>query len=234
MTGPAAEWGLPDWLDARDYGDTRRWTEGRWRWEFTRRREDFRADFDVGAECTEKHYRALYTKMFGPAARVLTRHDPGFHSATSVEQVCKYGTALFNPRIADQPRLSFQAPLTKTGVTLGSGDFFSPSVAVMSVPNGAAAVRIHLDRPIAPQLAGAMNYLSFLQMERHGKQLQSRRNPRTWLRYLRVLDGRECKASWRGIYEAVLADKKSHNQNPAQDARRVWQGAQHLMFNWPC
>ena len=40
-----ADWGIPNWLDAGSYGNTTQWSENRWRWEFTRRREDCRKDF---------------------------------------------------------------------------------------------------------------------------------------------------------------------------------------------
>lgn len=227
----AAEWGLPNWLDAPDYGDTKSWGEVRWRWEFTRRREDFRADFDAGVGPTEKHYRSLYTKMFGKAAVVLTRNDPGFASKTSVQQVTKYGTSLFNPRFSDQPQLSFQHPPGTAGIVKGKGDLFDPPNT--SVPAGVAAVRVDLDRPIAGQLHAALGYLSHLQEKRHGRMLQARRHRRTWFRYLRVLDGRECGASWSEIFKVVIAPEKGANLNPIQEARRTWEGARDLMFNWP-
>ncbi|MFC3447666.1 hypothetical protein ACFOLL_16990 [Falsochrobactrum ovis] len=42
----ATEWGLPDWQDESSYGNTSSWSFMRWRWEFTRRRDDYRNDFD--------------------------------------------------------------------------------------------------------------------------------------------------------------------------------------------
>lgn len=235
----AAEWGLPNWLDARDYGDTKSWGQSRWRWEFTRRRADFREDFDKIRNYTTEHYRGVYSGEWARKAgidpsQLLAPDDPGFAGVTTTDQVVKYGCSLFNPRISEQEmwRLSFQPNPFRGGMVKGDGEPFEER-ATMSIPDGAAALRIDLDRPIAPQLSGAMGYLLHLQKERHGRARQSRRHPRTWLSYLRVLDGRECGASWRQIYEAVLADKKVCNQYPIQEARRTWEGARHLMFNWP-
>jgi hypothetical protein len=224
MASPAAKWGLPNWLDAEDYGDTKSWGETRWRWEFTRRREDYRADFDAGAERTETLFSLTFRKG-------LTRNKPGFQIKATVEQLDKYGTNLFNPRIADQPRLFFQPPMAKTGPV--SSEFISLSDAATHVPDGVAVMRFDLDRPIAPQLADTLGYLSSLQMQRHSKILQSRRHPRIWLRYLRVLDGRECGATWNEIFNAVIGAEKGANFHPIQEAKRTWDGARHLMFNWP-
>ena len=39
------EWGIPDWRDPNAYGDTTQWNKLNWRWEFIRRRDDYREDF---------------------------------------------------------------------------------------------------------------------------------------------------------------------------------------------
>jgi hypothetical protein len=53
------DWGIPDWHDPRAYGDTKRWSEHRWRWEFTRRREDCRADFLAHKDETVRFHEAV-------------------------------------------------------------------------------------------------------------------------------------------------------------------------------
>ncbi|MCC6000005.1 MAG: hypothetical protein JJU19_03970 [Pararhodobacter sp.] len=41
------EWGIPDWRDKLAYGDVGAWSEMRWRWEFRRRLDEFRAECDA-------------------------------------------------------------------------------------------------------------------------------------------------------------------------------------------
>lgn len=88
-----------------------------------------------------------------------------------------------------------------------------------------------LSLEIEPQLVQWRKYLALLQEEWHGRVIRRRKHPDKWLRYLRVLDARECGASWREIAEAVLG-----GQNVAaseQSAHQVHQAARDLMFNWP-
>jgi len=65
---PPATRGTPDWRDAAAYGDVKRWTLGRWRWEFSRRRHDVRALFDERAE-------PQYEGDFAEWQRACARND---------------------------------------------------------------------------------------------------------------------------------------------------------------
>lgn len=227
------EWGTPDWTDARAYGDTDAWSNSRWRWEFTRRREDYRADFDLYYAATVEHDRELRDLEGGDGRRLLGPNDPGFSCSVIPDK--EYGIRLLNPRISEQPFwcLVFHDRTGRGGTARGSGaSIFDHEVAVVQVPDGAAAVLIDLDRPIASQLAGARGNLESLQVGRHGKTLQWRQHPTKWFGYLRTIDGREAGATWREIFDVVLKETKSNNQNPEQEARGVWQRARDLMFNW--
>lgn len=42
-------WGIPDWRDPRPYEDTAGWDDHQWRWEFLRRHDRYRADFEAVA-----------------------------------------------------------------------------------------------------------------------------------------------------------------------------------------
>src|SRR6185312_12200398 len=67
------DWGIPNWLDQRAYGDTKRWSENRWRWEFIRRREDCRQDFLAHKDGTVRFYEHP-----GFVGRILRPDEPGF------------------------------------------------------------------------------------------------------------------------------------------------------------
>jgi hypothetical protein len=74
-----ADWGIPSWLDQRAYGDTKRWSEYRWRWEFIRRRQDCREDFLAHKDGTVRFYEKIYAnrKVQYPG-RILRPDEPRF------------------------------------------------------------------------------------------------------------------------------------------------------------
>lgn len=97
------KWGLLDWLDPQSYGNTKTWSEDRWRWEFTRRRQDYRTDFDLEqkrnvtiAEDLRKADPELIVGMLGPT-----------ETAVSGALAKKYG--LVFPRLPN-PRIMFNWP----------------------------------------------------------------------------------------------------------------------------
>jgi hypothetical protein len=96
------DWGIPNWLDQCAYGNTKRWSENRWRWEFIRRREDCREDFLAHKDGTVRFYEEVYAKMQYPG-RILRPNEPGFVARVPG---CyeRYRLAnLPNPAIGDQP-----------------------------------------------------------------------------------------------------------------------------------
>jgi hypothetical protein len=100
---PSNSWSIPNWCEPDSYGDTRRWGENRWRWEFTRRREDCRADF-LAHKDDEMALDAKVLQRLGvKPGRRLQPHEPGFIASVPG---CyeKYGISkLPNPAIGDQP-----------------------------------------------------------------------------------------------------------------------------------
>jgi hypothetical protein len=241
----AAEWGLPDWTDPAAYGATASWNEPRWRWEFTRRRPDYRADFDDHAAASYARAVELYKKFKpGGKERVLEPSDPGF--TATMPGPLKYGLmGLPNPRISDQPFLVLCFQPAFGWATMGEGkEFLAGNFEGVNVdaPEGTVAVVFDLARLIAAQLDGwrsALEAWQILERERKGVRLKviKRRQPRKkrpglWLQYLRVLDGREAGATFKDIAEAVIVEKKK-TVATAQAANAKWLAAQALQFNWP-
>jgi hypothetical protein len=98
------DWGIPNWLDQSAYGDTRRWMGVRWRWEFTRRRDDCRADFLAHKDEEEVRHEGL-ERWLGvkQGGRRLRPDEPGFLASVPGCRE-KYGIIkLPNPAIGDQP-----------------------------------------------------------------------------------------------------------------------------------
>jgi len=91
------EWGIPDWRDPLAYGDVKRWTFNRWRWEFYRRRDDLRAYFDAHAARSYELCAPLNPEIPKP-------HEPGFGALVDLEARKRFGySPLPNPRIGAQP-----------------------------------------------------------------------------------------------------------------------------------
>jgi hypothetical protein len=227
-------WGLPDWCDPAAYGDTGCWSQSRWRWEFTRRRSDYRADFDEACDPSVKHFaevRELRKQRDGLEGRYLAPNEPGFQCVTTTDQFSRYGIVLLNPRISEQPShiLQFQPNPFRSGMVVGQGQPFGEQAAT-EVPEGAVSVKFDLDRPIEQQLDAWRGMLLAWQQMRHGKIIRRRTHPNKWLRYLRVLDGREAGASWSAIADAVFEPMV---ERTPQAAQRMHKDAQALAFNWP-
>ncbi len=99
----ANEWGIPDWREPATYGDVKRWSTNRWRWEFYRRRDDLRDFFDRWAESTaERNLGCNIGKK---------PNEPGFLAFGSdedaSESVRRFGYAgVPNPRIGEQKEIT--------------------------------------------------------------------------------------------------------------------------------
>jgi hypothetical protein len=220
------KWGLPNWLDLKSYGDLKSWSDDRWRWEFTRRRQDYRNDFDeertrnkILAENLRKTDQELIVGDLGPNL-----------TASSVNLAKKYG--LVTPRLPN-PRLSGHQP---HDIAFDDHSlriyYFGPNISDrVPLRKGSMAVILDLSKPWGKSQRTKIE-TSFKEaqadwIEATGLGLSAARaHKKTWPDYLRILDGRECDASWNDIARAGLADD-------APGALKAWKAASRLMLNWP-
>ena len=237
---PPATRGTPDWRDAAAYGDVKRWTLGRWRWAFFRRRDEVRAFFDERAEPQyegdfAEWQRACARNDLEPAERdfILDHpprqpHDPRFYARCTPEEQDRFGyMAIYNPRIGEvsnwenvvEQRDSFE-----WSVSGERGDKVLPS---RKLEKHHVVIAFSTARPLAQQLADAASYLKGLQKYRLGHHPQKRRHPTKWLGYLRALDAREADATWQEI--SALYPQTNQTE---QTARDTWEAANALRFNF--
>jgi hypothetical protein len=241
-------WGIPDWSDPSTYGDASRWSGSRWRWEFTRRRPDYRADFEKYAQGTLD--RLDERRRTEPTKKFLGRNDPGFvatmewmENYDAMELVEKYGLLhLPNPCISDQPWHVIRFEKRFGGVMRGDGPFrWNPNqqaekeTATMLVPEGAAAALFDLSRPLNPQLKTAKEILIELQKVRKEK---TGRKPhrQKWLNYLRALDARESNATLAEMGSVFWPDTFLSSGNARKNEHSAWdeyQAAVRLRDNLP-
>jgi len=210
------EWGIPDWRDPGSYGDTRRWSEWEWRWEFMRRREDCRADF-------------VTHKDKGVPGHPLRPEESGFMASFPG---CweKYGlSTLPNPAIGKQPSYVYfiifrghaRPPML---VFLGKG-------ATEVRGETGSVLKFDLTAPLGDQLEGAKQILERAQTRKLGHLVKpGKKHPAKWLTYLRVLDARESGATLSEIAQSGILNGRKAD---AQAARDVFEQAQALCFKWP-
>jgi hypothetical protein len=232
VTPAVTEWGIPDWRDAAAYGDVKQWGFMRWRWEFSRRRDDLRAAFGGRAQETYEHYLKLHENpLYGPG-RTLRPDEPGFTAQLFHDEAQKFGyVGLPNPRISEQPSHVIFSTLDYPGnnrMMIGKGARYpgKPEHEI-DVGDGEMAVIFDLDKPLGPQLERLKKELTQRQISRHGVALQRRRHPVKWLGYLRTLDAREDGASW-----AEIAALHPNTAQTEQTARDIWDAANALRFNF--
>ena len=239
MGDPAQEWGLPDWQDAAAYGDPATWSDYRWRWEFFRRRDDLRTAFELRAkqtlqdesEISETDLSSFLVWPHNPNMS-LRPSDPGFVANCSQNEGHQFGYAgIPNPRISKQPDRTL-VPYVTIGdglrLSLGRGErYLNAENVLVNVRSWEAAVVFNLDLPIGPQIKSAKSALETHQAQRPEAKKQERRHKDKWLTYLRVLDGRECGATWSKIAPILTAMARTE-----QAARDVWTQAKALRFNF--
>ncbi|MGR3512747.1 MAG: hypothetical protein ACU0GG_08280 [Paracoccaceae bacterium] len=210
------DWGVPDWKKP-DAIQSHDWCETRWYWEFLRRRDDLREDFDAKAQAwyqreAEQHRRA--PNIF-PAP--LQIDEPGFRVSTELIWEGKVEW-LPNPRIGNQPFYNGWFRNHPEQLT---------AFAVLSPPEDRHRIDFNLSAPIEPQLKRAAETLKTHQKERSGRLLQRRRHVSKWVTYLRVLDARADGASWSEIAEIL-----EHTEQKPQTARDTFNNARALCFNF--
>ncbi len=215
------EWGIPDWLDQAAYGDTSEWSRHRWFWEFLRRREDLRREFDRKKGLTYERKLSLWKMDSSVSPDGVTPPDKaGFTVSTMLIYPDRaLPEPLPNPRIGDQPAHAIPRLYDRV--------LFQLNKNFIGVDERHYRIDFDLDMPIGPQIEEAKDTLREFQIHRHGKTLQKRRHPDKWLMYLRVLDAREAGSTWSEIAEILSATVANE-----QTARDIHKQASALCFNF--
>src|SRR5690348_2272148 len=168
------DWGVPNWRDANAYPKPDELTETRWRWEFTRRRNDYREDW-------LKYSEETIHRQGGPQLAAFTRDHRQFRAQMpGTEAATRYGLPnLPNPALASPRNLWF---VPRYGEVLSG--FALPD-------ENHAALLFDLRAPISPQVSRAEEWLESRQRG-HLAHIVARRGSRTkWPVYLRVLDAHD-------------------------------------------
>lgn len=198
------DWGTPDWSDDPFwYGDTEKWDINRWRWEFLRRRDDYRLAFE---SALSKH------------PELLDIRSPDNMPTDRVEEDLFYHRGMrawpFRHPDAEEFELSeFFDPIVSDW--MGGGPWWPETGLLCGAfegdKEGLISFTFDYSRPIKPQLNQAEELIeefrSYHWYDLEKEEFKPVKNTKTrqdkWLTYLRLLDGRAAGASLSELAEVL-------------------------------
>lgn len=212
---PTKEWGLPDWRDSSSYrnnfGDPSEWSVARWRWEFLRRREDYRAAFaslaksgsngtffqDSFTEIDENTRKQLAQGNLVSAAK---QKGFAFLIADNPDLLSKFGMFFMpNPKFSEQPEASL----------LLAAPFMASKFDVEGKPLFVCSYTFDLMRPIAKQLEACEAKLNEIKAQILGAVWEEKHHVQNWLEYLQALDARENNVSYAQMVGRAFPNRKT-------------------------
>ncbi len=229
MNGQQLKLGIaPDWTDGSTYPQSDRLNDIFWRWEFLRRRADYRQDWEKYFQATyeydvacadDPNYPTRYRK------KVFSPDHPAF-KARMPNSLEKYHlSGLPNPALPKPWMLSFDSNYGRIYFGqgpdwLGGGEEISLCLSEWRV-----AVVFDLKTPLLAQIDKVKTDLLEWQDHQVGRNLDRRKCRDEWPLYLRVLDGVELGVSFREIGNRLL-DNQEDDVGEARIAQLYKQACQ--------
>lgn len=253
MKDPAEEWGLPDWTNGGLYALMHDWDDNRLRWEFVRRRDDYRRDFQKALSeqsdplCLPPDISPEEAAMFESKGM---RAWPFWHPGAKKYLLDEF----FDPVISDWITLG---PEWNSGLVIGGFDqteWVVNSEGDLEEETGAehmVALTFDLRRPLKAQFkeakellgqwqleyfaygAGADENLDFEEAERIAFTMPkiTRAHIKKWPLYLRVLDARRAGASLSQIGN-FIPKEIANSDGKEKAAHNILRQAEELQFRF--
>jgi hypothetical protein len=228
-----ARWGIPNWTRAEDY--PAKMTDLEWRWEFLRRRPGYRdlwdyykrrgqvllpidgtgASWVLPAEVTAESLRLAFGMrvMYDPRVRM----SDDFLSRETVFD-SSYGHPHENLAWLDFDSGAREALRDPARAEQRVSEL--QKVAALRSAAGIIGFEFNISRPLGPQIEWARDSLLRYQERFRGKKNTFRPSRELWSVYLRVLDARDCAASWKMVANVLWG-----NDNDRDKARRTYESA---------
>ncbi len=246
---PNTQWNVPDWKDAAAYPKPDDLDLPYWRWEFLRRRKDYREDFDAHAVPTYTYElaRAKTTSPKTKKIRVVPPDHPAFRASLeylvdqksnqadtafhqALVRILRYDLAysgLPNPRCVTPFRLHFEQPF---------GAFLEGPVnehVLTVLREDQIHITYCLSKPLGPQEAFIQDLLREIQKQKYGKRIGRRVRRGEWPSYLRVLDAKAVGVPLHDIGKMVLKFSGTDKQIAIRVLQDIYQPAYELGINFP-
>lgn len=212
---PAKEWGLPDWRDSSSYknsfGDPSEWSFERWRWEFVRRREDYRAAFASLAALASKgiFFQDRFTNIDehlqeqvarGTLISAVGHRGFAFSVSDNLGLLSKFGMFFMpNPKFSDQPDESL----------LLAAPYIASKYDADGKPLGVLTYHFNLMRPLAEQLEACESKMKEIKAKLPGAIWEEKRHTNNWHEYLQALDARENNVSYARMRGPAFPGRKT-------------------------
>ncbi|MEO7862437.1 MAG: hypothetical protein ABIU05_18795 [Nitrospirales bacterium] len=243
-------WNVPDWQDAAAYPNPQDLTLTGWRWQFLRRRKDYREDFATHAGPTFE-YECIQARAASKQKRSKLRIVPPEHPAfrarllylaveddlasqntfhEALTQFRRYdlvACGLPNPLCIRPPGLHFERLY---GGFL-EGPFQHP--VQLSLRDDQILFTFCLSKPLIPQEQWISDLLRKMQAHRYGKKVARRARREDWPAYLRVLDARAAGVPLHVIGTTVLKFSGTDKQIAIRVHQDIYQPAYDLGINFP-
>ncbi|MBX3350116.1 MAG: hypothetical protein KF747_15430 [Nitrospira sp.] len=242
------QWNVPDWKDTAAYPKPDDLDLTYWRWEFLRRRHDYREDFDTHATPTYE-YEIARAKATSPKSKkipVVLPDHPAFRASLeylvhqnseqadtaflqALSRIARYdlGYRLPNPRCMTPAGLHFERAFG--GILEGP-----VNERVLTVlRQDQLHVTYCLSKPLGPQEAFIQDLLRKIQKHKYGKKIGRRLRPGEWPSYLRVLDARAVGVPLHVIGKTVLKFSGTDKQIAIRVLQDIYQPAYELGINFP-
>ena len=254
----SVNWGVPDWRDETAYPSLDDLDETHWRWEFLRRRDDVRSDWEAYANDTLEENLSK-SKKAGEALsgeRIWPVDAPKFRAnvPNCLHKYCLDG--LPNPSLASPSGLKFQP--SSFGLFVTSSDeetvpesfledceleevenerlaYQFPDESYKSAPSSSGVEwNFDLGKPLHPQFENAKEYID-AHLQRLGiRQKRERPTQLDLTMLLRVLDARQDDQTLKIIGREILGigEGTSHDTNVAANAKTKLKTAYGLGINF--
>lgn len=242
-----SQWNVPDWQDAAAYPKPNDLSLPEWRWQFLRRRKDYRDEFDIHAaptyayECvrttaSRKGRKLLVVPQGHPAFRAsleyLSVQDEDAAQDTfllALSRCQRYDLAcrLPNPRCITPLRLQFERPY---------GGFLNGPIqgpVRLSLREDQIMLTYCLSKPLAAQVQLIRDLLQRIQAHKYGKKVARRARRADWPLYLRVLDAKAAGVPLRVIGTTVLSLRGTQEQIATRVLADIYTPAYALGINFP-
>lgn len=219
MKHQCEDWGVPDWRDGGGYPKPNELTLDEWRWEFLRRRSDYRTDY---MRPEEKFIGESKGRYFERAHKMNYVADPHLSCLDLKTHGEKLGD-IYPPY--------FDIVFLDTSLSSHYGYPWNDEKRPRVEPQPYHIdLRIDLTRPLTPQFNRFRKLAAEAQKSwSKGGKVSRRLRTDKWPLYLRVLDARASGASYSQIAHALLRHKKPTDQG----TRDVVKQAEALRDNFP-
>lgn len=228
----AGLWGVPDWRDPvylSDYGEypadcEHKWTKLKWKWEFIRRRDDYRNDFFAAMESLD--YNPMASEDSGYIDGLVFEHDGAK----------KYGLLSFlDPRVG-----RWLGGFVEEELEYGNGiQFGCRCHEDNEYSERYITITFDLSRDLNEQINSIKDELYrsqgyFYEIEDITPDVLKKRRDRDdkWPLYLRILDARSAGATYLEMAEVLFPDTRHDDEAMKRTIARLITQARQAQFRF--